>query len=397
MSIIMSLNSGSSSCKAQLYQMPEEKVLCSALFERIGQSVGNITFELENAKHTDEVLLPNHKVAIEILLKLLIKHGVISSLDDISGIGHRIVHGGEKYKHSARFNAEVEADIEALIDLAPLHNPANLLGYRVMKELLPNVTQVAVFDTAFHQSMEPVSFMYPIPIEYYQKYRIRKYGFHGTSHLYVTSRARSILGEDQSRRLICCHLGNGGSLSAVKDGECVNTSMGFTPLAGIMMGTRSGDIDPSIMAYLAEKEELSAIKITDICNKKSGILGISQVSSDMRDIEEAINQGNKQAELARAMYVQRVGMTIGSYIAQLGGCDAILFTAGIGENSSIVRKLIIDSITDAFGVTLDDKKNSLRKQEIEISSVDSKIKVFVIPTNEELVIAQDTYQLYSVN
>lgn len=397
MSIIMSLNSGSSSCKAQLYQMPEEKVLCSALFERIGQSVGNITFELENAKHTDEALLPNHKVAIEILLKLLVEHGVISSLDDISGIGHRIVHGGEKYKHSALFNEEVEADIEALIDLAPLHNPANLLGYRVMKELLPKVTQVAVFDTAFHQSMEQVSFMYPIPIEYYQKYRIRKYGFHGTSHLYVTSRARSILGEEKSRRLICCHLGNGGSLSAVKDGECVNTSMGFTPLAGIMMGTRSGDIDPSIMAYLAEKEELSAVKITDICNKKSGILGISQVSSDMRDIETAINQGNKQAELARAMYVQRVAMTIGSYIAQLGGCDAILFTAGIGENSSIVRKLVIDSITEAFGVTLDEKKNSLRKQEVEISSPDSKIKVFVIPTNEELVIAQDTYQLYSVN
>lgn len=394
MSVIMSLNSGSSSCKFQLYTMPAEKVICSGIFERIGLDEGTYTMEFNSSKISDTLPLPDHQTAIQILLKLLIDHKVVDSLDDLAGIGHRVVHGGEKYEHSVIFNNEVAHDIEMLCDLAPLHNPANLLGYKVLKELLPNTMQVAVFDTAFHQTMDKVSFMYPIPLEYYDQYKIRKYGFHGTSHSYVTQRARTILGEEKSRRLICCHLGNGGSLSAVLDGKCINTSMGFTPLAGIMMGTRSGDIDPSIMAYLAQKEGLSVAQITDICNKKSGILGISKVSSDMRDIEAAIAQGNENADLARKMYVQRVAMTIGSYIAQLGGCDAILFTAGIGENSIPIRQLVIEYISEAFSIELDYQANQTRRQEILISTPESKIAVMVIPTNEELMIARDTYALY---
>ena len=394
MSVIMSLNSGSSSCKFQLYTMPAETVICSGIFERIGLSEGTYTMEFNSSKISETLPLPNHQTAIQILLKLLIEHKVVDSLDDLAGIGHRVVHGGEKYEHSVIFNDEVAYDIEMLCDLAPLHNPANLLGYKVLKELLPNTLQVAVFDTAFHQTMDKVSFMYPIPLEYYDQYKIRKYGFHGTSHSYVTQRARTILGNEKSRRLICCHLGNGGSLSAVLDGKCINTSMGFTPLAGIMMGTRSGDIDPSIMAYLAQKEGLSVAQITDICNKKSGILGISKVSSDMRDIEAAIAEGNENADLARKMYVQRVAMTIGSYIAQLGGCDAILFTAGIGENSIPIRKLVIEYISEAFSIELDSQANQTRRQEILISTPESKIAVMVIPTNEELMIARDTYALY---
>jgi acetate kinase len=374
--------------------MPAEKVICSGIFERIGLDEGTYTMEFNSSKISDTLPLPDHQTAIQILLKLLIDHKVVDSLDDLAGIGHRVVHGGEKYEHSVIFNNEVAHDIEMLCDLAPLHNPANLLGYKVLKELLPNTMQVAVFDTAFHQTMDKVSFMYPIPLEYYDQYKIRKYGFHGTSHSYVTQRARTILGEEKSRRLICCHLGNGGSLSAVLDGKCINTSMGFTPLAGIMMGTRSGDIDPSIMAYLAQKEGLSVAQITDICNKKSGILGISKVSSDMRDIEAAIAQGNENADLARKMYVQRVAMTIGSYIAQLGGCDAILFTAGIGENSIPIRQLVIEYISEAFSIELDYQANQTRRQEILISTPESKIAVMVIPTNEELMIARDTYALY---
>jgi acetate kinase len=374
--------------------MPAETVICSGIFERIGLSEGTYSMEFNGSKISETLPLPNHQTAIQILLKLLIDHGVVASLDDLAGIGHRVVHGGEKYKHSVIFNEEVAHDIEMLCDLAPLHNPANLLGYQVLKELLPHTLQVAVFDTAFHQTMDKVSFMYPIPLEYYDEYKIRKYGFHGTSHSYVTQRARTILGVEKSKRLICCHLGNGGSLSAVLDGQCINTSMGFTPLAGIMMGTRSGDIDPSIMAYLAQKEGLSVAQITDICNKKSGILGISKVSSDMRDIEAAIADGNENADLARKMYVQRVAMTIGSYIAQLGGCDAILFTAGIGENSVPVRQLVIEYISEAFSIELDNEANKTRREEILISTKESKIAVMVIPTNEELMIARDTYTLY---
>ena len=393
MSLIISLNSGSSSLKFQVFRMPSEVMLASGLVDRIGlpSSTFNIKTNEQVESFTRDIL--DHREAIRLVIEALKKHDVVADLKDLNGIGHRVVHGGEKYSKSTLIDAQVESDIEAYADLAPLHNPANLLGIQVMREILPEVPQVAVFDTAFHHTMEPVSYMYPLPMEYYDKYKVRKYGFHGTSHGYVTQRLREILGTENSRRIISCHLGNGGSLAAVKNGKCINTTMGFTPLAGIMMGTRCGDIDPSILVYLAEKENLSLHQVTDICNKKSGLLGVSGVSSDMRDIEKAIQEGNVRAKLAVDMYVQRVCATIAAYTVQLGGVDAILFTAGIGENSILVRQLIIESLEDALPVALDRVANHIRHKEGMISTASSKIQVWVIPTDEELVIARDTYRL----
>lgn len=393
MSLIMSLNSGSSSLKFQVFRMPAEVLIASGLIERIGLPSSVFTVKANDNEESSTLDIPNHKEAIRLVLESLMSHGIVSDLKDIAGIGHRIVHGGEKYSASVVINEQVEKDIEVLSDLAPLHNPANLLGVRVIDEILPEAVQVAVFDTAFHQTMEPVSYMYPLPYEYYEKYGIRKYGFHGTSHGYVTKRLREILGSENSRRIISCHLGNGGSLAAVKNGKCVNTTMGFTPLAGIMMGTRSGDIDPSILAYLSEKEHLSLQGVTDLCNKKSGLLGVSGISSDMRDIETAIKEGSARAKLACDMYVQRVCNTIAAYAVQLGGVDAILFTAGIGENSIYLRQLIIETLEDAFPIELDRTANNIRRKEAKISTASSRIQVWVIPTNEELVIARDTYRL----
>lgn len=393
MSLIMSLNSGSSSLKFQVFRMPAEVLIASGLIERIGLPSSVFTVKANDHEESAILDIPNHKEAIRLVLESLKSHGIVSDLKEIAGIGHRIVHGGEKYSASVVINEQVEKDIELLSDLAPLHNPANLLGVRVIDEILPEAVQVAVFDTAFHQTMEPVSYMYPLPYEYYEKYGIRKYGFHGTSHGYVTKRLREILGSENSRRIISCHLGNGGSLAAVKNGKCVNTTMGFTPLAGIMMGTRSGDIDPSILAYLSEKEHLSLQGVTDLCNKKSGLLGVSGISSDMRDIENAIKEGNARAKLACDMYVQRVCNTIAAYAVQLGGVDAILFTAGIGENSIYLRQLIIETLEDAFPIELDRTANNIRRKEAKISTASSRIQVWVIPTNEELVIARDTYRL----
>ena len=393
MSLIMSLNSGSSSLKFQVFRMPAEILIASGLIERIGLPSSVFTVKANDHEESAILDIPNHKEAIRLVLESLKSHGIVSDLKEIAGIGHRIVHGGEKYSASVVINEQVEKDIELLSDLAPLHNPANLLGVRVIDEILPEAVQVAVFDTAFHQTMEPVSYMYPLPYEYYEKYGIRKYGFHGTSHGYVTKRLREILGSENSRRIISCHLGNGGSLAAVKNGKCVNTTMGFTPLAGIMMGTRSGDIDPSILAYLSEKEHLSLQGVTDLCNKKSGLLGVSGISSDMRDIENAIKEGNARAKLACDMYVQRVCNTIAAYAVQLGGVDAILFTAGIGENSIYLRQLIIETLEDAFPIELDRTANNIRRKEAKISTASSRIQVWVIPTNEELVIARDTYRL----
>jgi acetate kinase len=393
MSLVMSLNSGSSSLKFQVFRMPSEVLLASGLVDRIGlpSSTFNIKSNDQEENFTRDI--PDHKEAIRLVIEALKKHNVVADLNDLTGVGHRVVHGGEKYSKSTMIDAQVEADIAAYADLAPLHNPANLLGIQVMREMLPHATQVAVFDTAFHHTMGPVSYMYPLPIEYYDKYKVRKYGFHGTSHGYVTKRLREILGTEKTRRIISCHLGNGGSLAAVKNGKCINTTMGFTPLAGIMMGTRCGDIDPSILVYLAEKENLSLHQVTDICNKKSGLLGVSGISSDMRDIEKAIHEGNVRAKLAADMYVQRVCSTIAAYTVQLGGVDAILFTAGIGENSIFIRQLIIESLEDALPIELDRVANHIRHKEAKISSSSSKIQVWVIPTNEELVIARDTYRL----
>ena len=396
MAIVMSINSGSSSLKFQLFTMPEEIMIASGMVERIGLPKSIFSVKTHSHEQTETLTIADHKEAIQLVLKALIDFKVVSTLDEIEGIGHRIVHGGEKYSASVIVDEEVENDIENLSDLAPLHNPSNLLGIRVIKEILPSAVQTAVFDTAFHQTMDPVSYMYPLPYAYYTKYKIRKYGFHGTSHGYVTRRMRAILGNENASRIISCHLGNGGSLAAVKGGKCINTTMGFTPLAGIMMGTRSGDIDPSILAYLAEKENLSLQQITDICNKKSGVLGVSEVSSDMRDIEKAIHQGNMQAKLACDMYVQRISATIASYLVQMGGCDAIIFTAGVGENSIYMRNLIVRSLENALPVELDNEANQIRRIEARISTDASKIQVWVIPTNEELVIAQDTYRLMNV-
>lgn len=393
MSLIMSLNSGSSSLKFQVFRMPSEVLIASGLVERIGLPSSVFSIKANNIEENSTQDIPHHKEAIRLVLEALMKHHVVTNLNELTGVGHRVVHGGEKYSKSTLIDAQVESDIEALFDLAPLHNPANLLGVRVMREILPDAIQVAVFDTAFHHTMGPVSYMYPLPIEFYDKYKVRKYGFHGTSHGYVTKRLREIMGTENSRRIISCHLGNGGSLAAIKNGKCINTTMGFTPLAGIMMGTRCGDIDPSILAYMAEKENLSLHEVTDICNKKSGLLGVSGISSDMRDIEKAIHDGNARAKLAADMYVQRVCATIAAYTVQLGGVDAILFTAGIGENSILVRQWIIESLEDALPVELDRTANHIRSKEAKISTSSSKIQVWVIPTNEELVIARDTYRL----
>lgn len=393
MSLIMSLNSGSSSLKFQVFRMPSEVLIASGLVERIGLPSSVFSIKANNIEENSTQDIPHHKEAIRLVLEALMKHHVVTNLNELTGVGHRVVHGGEKYSKSTLIDAQVESDIEALFDLAPLHNPANLLGVRVMREILPDAIQVAVFDTAFHHTMGPISYMYPLPIEFYDKYKVRKYGFHGTSHGYVTKRLREIMGTENSRRIISCHLGNGGSLAAVKNGKCINTTMGFTPLAGIMMGTRCGDIDPSILAYMAEKENLSLHEVTDICNKKSGLLGVSGISSDMRDIEKAIHDGNARAKLAADMYVQRVCATIAAYTVQLGGVDAILFTAGIGENSILVRQWIIESLEDALPVELDRTANHIRSKEAKISTSSSKIQVWVIPTNEELVIARDTYRL----
>jgi len=394
MPLILSLNSGSSSCKVQLFDMPSEKVVCSGLFERIGLDEGIIKIEFDHNEIKKNQPLSNHHEAINIFFQILQEENIISSINDVKAIGHRIVHGGEKYANSVIINDEVANDIDHYSELAPLHNPANLLGYKVIKELLPNALQVAVFDTAFHQTIKPETFMYPIPYQYYEKYKIRKYGFHGTSHNYVSTTLRNKLSPEETKRIITCHLGNGASISAIKDGKCMNTSMGFTPLAGIMMGTRSGDIDPAILPFIQQAEHLDAEETLEIFNRESGLKGISQISSDMRDIKSAIDQGDKKATLALDMYVLRIASTIGSYIAQLGGCDAIIFTAGVGENATFVREMVLDKLKEAFSIFIDHKKNEQRTDFFEITKESSKIRAFVIATNEELMIAKDTYSFY---
>jgi acetate kinase len=307
-----------------------------------------------------------------------------------------MVHGGEEFAQSAVITEKVAQSIEDLSDLAPLHNPANLTGYYAFLKALPGVGHVAVFDTAFHQTMEPVVYTYPIPYEYYLHYRIRRYGFHGTSHLYVSHRAIELLGNKPNSRIITCHIGNGASLAAVKNGKCIDTSMGFTPLAGAMMGTRSGDIDPAIISYLCDKLNIPADDVINIMNKKSGLLGVSGISSDARDIIQAIEEGNERALLARNIHCKSIVNYIGSYFVELGGCDAIVFTAGLGENDSDFRRDICHAISEALGIQIDEEKNKIRGKEMEISSPDSKVKVFVIPTNEELVIARDTVKLLKI-
>lgn len=395
MTLILSLNTGSSSCKVQLYEMPSEAVLCNGLFERIGLDGGFFKIKFNDTKIEKEAQLDTHYDAIKIFFDILVEEKVIADVSDIKAVGHRIVHGGEKYASSIVINDEVANDIDQYSELAPLHNPANFLGYQVTKEILKDAMHVAVFDTAFHQSMTKETFMYPIPYRYYEQYKIRKYGFHGTSHHYVSSTLVETLPDANFKKIITCHLGNGASITAINEGKCVNTSMGFTPLAGIMMGTRTGDIDPAILSYIQDVENISADQVSEICNRQSGLLGVSEVSSDLRDVKQAADEHNEKAILAIDMYVERVAMTIGSYITQLGGCDAIVFTAGVGENAIFIRERVLNYLSHAFKIELSNKRNDQRGDFFEITTDDSSIKAYVIATNEELMIARDTYQFYT--
>lgn len=392
---ILVINCGSSSLKYQLIDGDTEKVLAKGLCERIGID-GILTHETEgNDKTKADVSMPDHIAAIQLVLQQLVdeNRGVIKSLDEIGAVGHRIVHGGEKFASSTLLTQEVLKEIEACNELAPLHNPANLIGVNACKNLMPNVPMVGVFDTAFHQTMPAKAYLYGLPYEYYDKYKVRRYGFHGTSHMFVASRAAHILKKDEKDlKIIVCHLGNGASVCAVNGGKSVDTSMGFTPLEGLVMGTRSGDIDPAIVEYISKKENKSTSQIINILNKESGVLGMSQLSSDFRDLVDASNAGNEKAKDALDVYAYRVGKYIGSYAAAMNGVDTIVFTAGAGENNSHVRQLISQYI-GYLGIQIDLEKNKIRGEEIVLSTQESKVTVLVIPTNEELAIARETLLL----
>ena len=390
---ILSVNAGSSSLKFQMYEMPEEKVLISGVFERIGIENSFYTIKLNGEKIKKAVVLSNHTDAVKILTNELLENNIVSDLSEIKAIGHRMVHGGEKYASSVLLTEDVITAVEELSDLAPLHNPANLVGVRAFKEVIPSAVAVGVFDTAFHQTMEEENFLYPVPYEWYKEYGVRKYGFHGTSHKYVSEKMASILGKEETK-IITCHIGNGGSLAAVKNGKCIDTSMGFTPNAGIIMGSRSGDIDASLIPFVMKKTGMNISEIDNALNKKSGLLGISGVSSDSRDIEDGIKSGNDRCKLAQEMYVNKIVKYIAEYYVELGGADAIVFTAGVGENSITTRKQIIDKLA-CLGIKLDEERNNVRSEVALISTDDSSIKVYVIPTDEEVMIARDTYKLAS--
>ena len=393
---ILVINCGSSSLKFQLINSDTEDVLAKGLCERIGID-GRLVYQPAGGeKEITEAAMPSHKQAIQMVLDALMneKTGVIKSLDEVGAVGHRVVHGGEKFASSVVLTEEVLKAIEECNDLAPLHNPANLIGISACKELMPTTPMVGVFDTAFHQTMPKEAYLYGLPYEYYEKYKVRRYGFHGTSHSYVSKRAAEFLGMDyENMKTIVCHLGNGSSLSAVKNGKCVDTSMGLTPLEGLVMGTRSGDIDPAIMEYIAKKENLDIAGVMNVLNKKSGVYGLSNnLSSDFRDLENAQEEGNEYAATARNVFVYRVAKYIGSYVAAMNGVDAIVFTAGVGENDGLVRKAVCDYL-GYLGIKLDDEANGKRGRELVLSTPDSKVKVLLIPTNEELAIARETLAL----
>ncbi|MCE7793346.1 acetate kinase [Salipaludibacillus sp. CUR1] len=395
MSKIMAINAGSSSLKFQLLEMPSEEVVTKGLVERIGLNDAVFTLEVDGEKKKETTEIEDHAKAVKILLDKLTSHNVIQSLDEIEGIGHRVVHGGEKFNDSVLITDEVIAGIEEVSELAPLHNPANLVGIRAFKEILPNVPAVAVFDTAFHQTMPENSYLYSLPYEYYEKYGIRKYGFHGTSHKYVSERAAEMLGRPlENLRLISCHLGNGASIAAIEGGKSIDTSMGFTPLAGVTMGTRSGNIDPALIPYIMEKADLSAEEVMNVLNKKSGMLALSGFSSDLRDIELQAEEDNERAQLALGVFTSRIHKYIGSYAARMHGLDAVIFTAGIGENSDVIRSQVLKGL-EFMGIYWDPTLNKTRGKEAFINYPHSPVKVMVIPTNEEVVIARDTVRLSS--
>ncbi len=388
---ILSVNAGSSSLKFQMYEMPEEKVLISGVFERIGIGNSFYTIKLNGEKIKKERELSNHEEAVKILTDELLENKVVSSLNEIEAIGHRMVHGGDKYQKSTIINDEVIRDSEALIELAPIHIPANLTGVRAFQKIIKDATPVAVFDTSFHQTLPKEAYIYPVPYEWYEKYGVRKYGFHGTSHKYVSMRMNEILGRDDTK-IITCHIGSGGSVSAVLNGKSIDTSLGFTPNSGIMMGTRSGDIDSSIIPFIVKEAGLSLSEVDNILNKKSGLLGVSKKYSDSRDIENGIKNGDELCILAQEIYVRKIVEYIAKYYVLLGGCDAIVMTAGVGENSINTRKQIIEKLS-VLGIELDEERNNIRGEEAKITKDSSKVPVWVIPTDEELMIARDTYYL----
>ncbi|MCI5899025.1 MAG: acetate kinase [Firmicutes bacterium] len=392
---VLVINCGSSSLKYQLINSDTEDVLAKGLCERIGID-GRLVYQKAGCdKEITEAAMPTHKEAIQMVLDALVneKTGAVKSLSEVNAVGHRIVHGGEKFASSVIITDEVLDAVAECNDLAPLHNPANLIGINACKELMPGVPMVAVFDTAFHQTMPQKAYLYGLPYEYYEKYKVRRYGFHGTSHSFVSKEIASFLGMDLDHsKIIVCHLGNGASISAVKDGKCVDTSMGLTPLEGLVMGTRSGDIDPAIMEYIAKKENLDIAGVMNVLNKKSGVEGISGLSSDFRDLVDGMNAGNKRAEAAVEVFCYRVAKYVGAYVAAMNGVDAIAFTAGIGENAGLVREKVCEYL-GYLGIAIDKEENAKRGDNVVISTADSKVKVAVIPTNEELAICRETVAL----
>lgn len=394
---ILVINCGSSSLKYQLIDSSREEVLAKGLCERIGINESSITHQPKDGDKVKTVVdMPNHTVAVQLVIEKLTDAsvGVIKSLDEIDAVGHRLVHGGEKFASSVILTDEVLQAIEECNDLAPLHNPANLIGINSCREIMPNVPMVGVFDTAFHQTMPAKAYMYGLPYEYYEKYKVRRYGFHGTSHDYVSGRAAAMLGRNiEDLKIIVCHLGNGASISAVMNGKSVDTSMGLTPLEGLIMGTRCGDIDPAIVTFLAEKENISAEEVLNICNKKSGVLGLSELSSDFRDLDAAAAEGNEKAQLALDTFAYRVAKYIGAYTAAMNGVDAIVFTAGVGENSPGLRAKLANEYLGYLGITINAERNGLRGEEVIVSEESSKVAVMVIPTDEELAIARQTEAL----
>ncbi len=388
---ILSVNAGSSSLKFQLYEMPEEKVLISGLMEKIGSKDSFYTIKVNGEKVKKEVELKNHAQAFEALVEELKTNNVADSLDDIKGIGHRVVQGGDYFDKTVVINDEVLSKIEEFSSLAPLHNPAAVTGIKAAFEVFPNAVQTAVFDTAFHQTMPKENYLYAIPMSWYDEYKVRRYGMHGTSHKFVTERMNEILRRNDTK-LITCHIGNGASISAVVNGKCINTSMGLTPNAGLIMGTRCGDIDASIIPYIMEKTGMSPKEIDNVLNKESGLLSLTGKSNDIRDITEGINNGDENCILAHKIYVKRIVDYIAKYYVEMNGCDAIVFTAGVGENSINTRREVINRL-GSLGITLDEEANDVRVEERLISTKDSKTECWIIPTDEELMIARDTLEL----
>lgn len=393
---VLVVNCGSSSIKYQVVDMTDESVLAVGLVDRVG--IPGTTLE-HKPEGKDKVLikkdLPDHTAGMKLVLEVLIneEYGILKSMDEIGAVGHRVVHGGEEFAASVVIDDRVKKVIKDCFDIAPLHNPPNLMGIEACQELMPNVKHVAVFDTAFHQSMDAANFLYALPYEVYEKFRVRRYGFHGTSHFYVSHRAAEMLGKPYEQcKIITLHLGNGASMAAIKDGKVIDTSMGFTPLEGLVMGTRSGDIDPAIVFFLMEKLNLSASEANNYFNKKSGMLGLSGVSNDLRDILEAAPSGNERAQIALDVYYNRVKGYIGNYIAKLNGCDCLVFTAGVGENGIDVRENVCKDL-EYLGIKMDVEKNKVRGKEVDVATDDSRVRIFIIPTNEELVIARDTLNL----